>query len=167
MIYYINEIIYAFNKAYPRGRGIKTIATAEDLYKVDDDCEKLSPDKAEILRNLVVKTLYTTNQARPDTCTSEFLLTKIVREPKKNDCRKLVHLMKYIRGMRDLPLILSANVSGFPKWWIDASYAVHPNMRGHKGVGISIGIGFPIVTSTKKKLKPGIFGVHDCIPAVC
>ena len=32
MIYYIDEIIYAFNKAYPIwGRGIKTIAAPEDL----------------------------------------------------------------------------------------------------------------------------------------
>jgi hypothetical protein len=29
-----------------------------------------------------------------------------------------------------LPLILSANGSGILKWWVDASFAVHPNMRG-------------------------------------
>ena len=42
MIYYINEIIAAFDKAYPRGSGIKTSAKPEDLYKVDEECEKLS-----------------------------------------------------------------------------------------------------------------------------
>ena len=45
MIYYINEIISASNKEYPRGSGIKTSAALEDLYKVDEDCEKLIPDK--------------------------------------------------------------------------------------------------------------------------
>ena len=67
MIDYIDEIIAAFNKADPRGHGIKTSAAPEDLYKVDEDCENLIPDKANMFHNLVAKTLYTTNRARPDT----------------------------------------------------------------------------------------------------
>ena len=71
-----------------------------------------------------------------------------------------------------LPLILSASGSGILKWWIDASFAVHPNMRGHTGGGISMGRGMPIVTSTKQKLntrsstESEIVGVDDCMPAV-
>ena len=38
MIYYIDEIIAAFNKSDPRGHGINTSATPEDLYKADEDC---------------------------------------------------------------------------------------------------------------------------------
>ena len=45
MIYYIDEIIAVFDKAEPRGCGIKTIYAPENLYKVDEYCEKLSPDK--------------------------------------------------------------------------------------------------------------------------
>ena len=75
--------------------------------------------------------------------------------------------MKCIRVTRDILLILSDNGSGVLKCWIDAFYAVHPNIRGHKGGGISIGSGFPIVTSTKQKLntcssaESDISGVHD------
>jgi hypothetical protein len=36
--------------------------------------------------------------------------------------------MKYLRGMHTLPLILSANGTGILKWWVDAAFAVHPNM---------------------------------------
>jgi hypothetical protein len=61
--------------------------------------------------------------------------------------------MKYIRGTRTLPLILSADATGILKWWVDASFAVHPNMRGHSGGGLSLGRGFPIVGSTKQKLN--------------
>jgi hypothetical protein len=62
--------------------------------------------------------------------------------------------MKYLRGTRTLLLILSANSSGILKWWVDASFAIHPNMRGHdSGGGISLGRGFPIVSSTKQKLN--------------
>jgi hypothetical protein len=58
-----------------------------------------------------------------------FLMTR-VRAPDKDDWTKLVRLMKYLRGTRTLvPLILSANGSGILKWWVGASFAVHPNMR--------------------------------------
>jgi hypothetical protein len=81
--------------------------------------------------------------------------------------------MKYLRGTRTLPLILSANGSGILKWWVDASFAVHPNMRGHSGGGLSLGRGFPIVSSTKQKLntrsstETEIVGADDFMPAIC
>jgi hypothetical protein len=120
----------------------------------------------------VAKTLYATKRARPDTCTAVAFLTTRVREPDQDDWAKMVHLMKYIRGTKLLPLILSATDNGILKWWIDASFAVHPNMRGHTGGGLSMGTGFPIVTSTKQKLNTRssteceIVGVDDCMPAV-
>ena len=61
--------------------------------------------------------------------------------------------MEYIRGTRDLNLILRSNGIGFLKWWTDASYAVNPNMQGNTGGGIFTGRGFSILTSNKKKLK--------------
>ena len=72
-----------------------------------------------------------------------------------------------------MPLILSANGSGILKWWVDASFAVHPNMRGHSGGGLSMGRGFPIVGSTKQKLnarsstETEIIGADDFMPSVC
>jgi hypothetical protein len=61
----------------------------------------------------------------------------------------LVHLMKYLRGTRTLPMILSANGTSILKWWVDAAFAVHPNMQGHSGGGLSLGRGFPIMSLTK------------------
>jgi hypothetical protein len=61
--------------------------------------------------------------------------------------------MRYTRGTHKMPLILSGNGSGILKWWVYASFAVHPNMRGHSGGGLSLGRGFPIVSSTKQKLN--------------
>jgi hypothetical protein len=90
----------------PTASGTKTSATLETLFKVDEDCEKLRPKKAQEFHNLDAKTLYATKQARPDTCTAITFLTTRVRAPDKDDWSKLTHLMKYIRGTRDLPLIL-------------------------------------------------------------
>jgi hypothetical protein len=71
-----------------------------------------------------------------------------------------------------MPLILGANVSGILKWWVDASFAVHPNMRGHSGGPLSLGRGFPIVSSTKQKLntqsstETEIVGADDFMRAI-
>jgi hypothetical protein len=150
MLDYVNEILIAFEKAEPKGGGTKTSAAPDSLFKVDENFEKLKQDKAVEFHNLVANTLYSTKRARPDTCTAITLLTTRVRAPGKDEWNKLVHLMRYIRGNRTMPLILSANGSGILKWLVDASFAVHPNMRGHSGGGLSLGRGFPIVSSTKQ-----------------
>jgi hypothetical protein len=96
-----------------------------------------------------------------------------VRAPDKDDWTKLVHFMRYIRGTRTISLILSANRSGILKWWVDASFAVHPNMCGHSRGGLSLGRGFPIVSSTKQKLntrsstETDILGSDDFMLAIC
>jgi hypothetical protein len=170
---YVDEILTAFDKAEPKGGGTKTSAAPDSLFKVDENCEKLKQDKAVEFHNLVAKTLYSTKRARPDTCTAITFLTTRVRAPDKDDWNKLIHLMRYIRGTRTMPLILSANGSGILKWWVDASFTVHPNMHGHSGGGLSLGRGFPIVSSTKQKLntrsstESDIVGADDFMRAIC
>jgi hypothetical protein len=72
-----------------------------------------------------------------------------------------------------MPLILSANRSCILKWWVYASFAVHPNMCGHLGGGLSLGQGFFIVSSTKQKLntrssiETEIVGADDFMTAIC
>ena len=81
--------------------------------------------------------------------------------------------MKYLRKTINIPLILGNGGTGILKWWIDASFAVHHNMRGNTGGGMSMGRGFTVVTSTKKNINTQIsteadmVGVDDCIPEVC
>jgi hypothetical protein len=69
-------------------------------------------------------------------------------------------------------LVLGADGSGILKWWIDSSFAVHPNMRGHTGGGLSLSRGFPLAASSKHKLntrsstEAEVVGVDDLMPAV-
>jgi hypothetical protein len=70
MLDYVEAILAAFTKAEPNGSGIKTSATPDNLFKVDEGCEKLKPNKAKEFHNLVAKTLYATKRARPDNCTT-------------------------------------------------------------------------------------------------
>jgi hypothetical protein len=99
MFDYVDEILTAFDKAEPKDGGTKTSAAPDRIFKVDENCEKLKQDKAVEFHNLVAKTLYSTKRARPDTCTAIAFLTTRVRAPDKDDWNKLVHLMRYIKGI--------------------------------------------------------------------
>jgi hypothetical protein len=128
MFDYTEEILTAFNKAEPKGAGTKSSAAPFNLFQINKDCGKLNTGKAIEFHNLIMKMLYATKRAHPDTCTSIAFLMMHVHGPDLDDWKKLVHMMKYIRGMHKLPLILSVNGSSILKWWMDASFAVHPNM---------------------------------------
>jgi hypothetical protein len=75
MFDYVNDILADFDKADPKGGGTKSSAAPDSFFKIDEDCEKLEQDKAVEFHNLVVKTLYATKRARPDTCTAIAFLT--------------------------------------------------------------------------------------------
>jgi hypothetical protein len=173
MFDHLDDTLTVFEKIEPNGGGTKTSAAPTNLFTVNEECEKLPDGKAVESHNVVAKTLYVTKRARPDACTPIAFLTTRVRESDTDDWKKMVHLMRYIRGTRDMPLILSANGSHILKWWVNASFAVHPNLRGHAGGGLSLGRGFPIVSSTKQKLnawsstESELVGADDFMPATC
>ena len=55
--------------------------------------------------------------------------------------------------------------------WVDAAYAVHPDMRSHTGGAMSMGTGAFICKSTKQKLntksstKAKVVGARNFLPA--
>ena len=46
MLNYIKEILTAFAKADPKGTGTKSSAASENLFVINEECEKLSTDKS-------------------------------------------------------------------------------------------------------------------------
>ena len=62
-----------------------------------------------------------------------------VRKPDKDDWKKVRIILGYLKRMIKLPLILSAEGVNVIKCWVDASYATHKDMRGHKGGTMSMG----------------------------
>ena len=76
-----------------------------------------------------------------------------MREPDTDDYKKLIRLMKYLKSTKDIPLTLEADKSGCIRWWVDASIAVHPDMKSHSGAMMSMGQGAAISGSKKQKLN--------------
>ena len=59
--------------------------------------------------------------------------------------------MQYIGGQKDLTLTIEPSAD--PKWWVDSSYMVQPDMRSYTGVVMSLGKGATYSASTKQKLN--------------
>ncbi len=178
MIDYVDEIVVAYDKALKDlSDGLSAVTKKKDVARtsmviVDKDAEKLSEEGAMAFHNLVAKTLYVSQHVRPDVSSAFAFLTTRVRAPDVNDWRTLSRLMEYLRVDRLRPLILSANGSGVVMWYVDASFAVHPNMRSHTGGGLTMGRGFPFVSFTKQKLntrsstESELVGVDDMMPII-
>ncbi len=184
MVDYVKEVVDAWDKAPQfNNDGFTTVisrrqtkgkkcAAPEDLFKIDQDATKLSTEMSTAFHNIVAKALYLVKRARPDASVSIAFLTTRVQSPDVDDCRKLGHLMDYLRSTIDLPLTLGADSSGVLKWYVDASFAVHSSMRGHTGGGLTMGKGFPIVSSTKQNLntrsstESELVGVDDMMPSI-
>ncbi len=181
MLKYIDEIIGSWDKlcselndGYKAISGHKRIATAapNDLFKVDEDAVKLDQARAKAFHNIMAKGIYVTKRARPDISFSIAFLTTRVKGPDIDNWRKLCHLVEYLRSMRELPLILVADGKGVLSWFVDALFAVHPDMRGHTGGAMTMGTGFPLNKSTKHKFntrsspESEIVAVNNLIPQI-
>jgi hypothetical protein len=80
--------------------------------------------------------------------------------------------MKYLHGTLHMPLTLEADDLQIVKWWVDASFAVHKDMKSHTGGTMTLGKGTIHATSTRQKLntknstKAELVGVNDVMPQV-
>ena len=61
--------------------------------------------------------------------------------------------MGYLKHTRKLISPLEAVKCMIPKWFIDAVYAVHYDMKGQTGGGMSLGKGLIYNQSTKQKIN--------------
>ena len=81
-------------------------------------------------------------------------------------------MIRYLHGTKNLILTLQANDDGIIRWWIDASYAVHEDMKGHTGATLSLGKGGIYSGSWKQKLvarsstESELIGVYDVLPQI-
>ena len=74
----LDKVLTDFDKVEAKGRGTKTSAAPENLFKVNEDCEKLPQINTVHFHNLVANNLYATKLSRPDTCTAvAFLTTRV------------------------------------------------------------------------------------------
>jgi len=152
--------------------GVATTPAADHLFKVNPEPVLLEKKQAEFFHSLTAKLLFLAKRGRPDIQTAVAFLTTRVKQPDNDDYKKLVRVIRYLRETRELTLNLEADNTRVMKWWIDASFAVHDDMRSHTGGTMSMGKGSAYSTSTKQKINTKsstegeLVGVDDVMPMV-
>jgi hypothetical protein len=161
---YVDEVL----KAHPVDGTAKTPA-ADDLFDVDVDSPLLSKTDAKTYHTVTAKLLYLAKRARPDVLTAVSYCTTRVQAPTDDDLRKLMRVLRYLQGCKNLVMTLTADSSSV-LLYIDASYGVHPDAKSHTGVAISLGKGQVYASSTKQKLvtksstESELVGISDGVP---
>ena len=124
---------------------------ADHLFKVNPEAERLNKKDSETFHKYVAKLLFASKRARPDIQTAIAFLCTRVQNPDVDDWKKLVRVLGYVKETIFLPLVLGWDETGNIYWYVDASFAVHQNMRSHTGGVMTFGKGAVLSVSTKQK----------------
>mmetsp|Transcript_40314 Transcript_40314/g.56761 ORF Transcript_40314/g.56761 Transcript_40314/m.56761 type:complete len:230 (+) Transcript_40314:237-926(+) len=146
---YMNKIL----KETPEDMEGTTTPLTDYLFQVKNGIELLEEPKANLFHSIVVKSLFLCKQGRPYIQTTVAFLFTRVQAPIRHDYNKLVCAIRHLRRTNDLVVRLSAENLNIIKWWVDESYAVHPDMKSHTGGAMSLGTGAAFATSRKQKLS--------------
>ncbi len=150
---YVQTMVEQFpNQDLPVGK--KTVSPwTDDLFKVNSSSPKLAKAKAEQFHTSVAQGLFLCKRARPDINPVIAFLTTRVKAPTEEDWKKLVRLMLFLRSTQTDCLILSAPENAKVMWYVDASFALHPDMRSHSGYVFTFGKGAIASSSRKQSLN--------------
>ena len=149
---YMRKMIDDFEKKYVLNDKA-TSPAANDLFANDEKSPKIDNEMKEDFHTFVAKGLFAAKRGRPDTGTAIAVLSTRVREPSVDDWGKLIRYLQYVKRTRDDVLTLSADNLHVLKWYVDASFAVHPDFRSHTGAVMTYGEGAVQAISSKQKLN--------------
>jgi hypothetical protein len=141
-----------------------------DLYEIDEKSKLLDPKRGAIFHSIVAKNLYVSHRGRLDIQLPIAFLCTRVSCSTEQDWKKLRRVLEYLNGTLNDKRIIGADSLVQMKTWVDASYAVHADMKSHTGGVISFGTGAAMSKSTKQKLnvksstEAELVGASDYLP---
>ncbi len=106
-----------------------------------------------MFRSTVAKLLWASQRSRLDLSFAVTFLCSRLNCTTEGDWEKLRRLLGYLKGTIHIKRKLSAFNLHTMYTWVDASYAVHPDMHSHTGGAISFGVGALNVMSYKQRLN--------------
>ena len=132
----------------------------------------MSQADADLFHHFLAQLLYLSKRARPDIQLAVSFLCNRVKGPDTDDHNNIAREMEYIQGTIGLPLILSIDKSVNIKWYIDAEFAVHKNMKSQTCGFMTMVTGEAYVYSIKHNLNTNssteadLVGVDDVLTQV-
>ena len=121
--------------------GVVGTPATNNLFRVREDSRKLDADEKEFYHSTIAKILYLGKRVRPDLLVAISFLVRRVQSPDADDWEKMVRVIQYIRGTKGYGITLSGESNLSVTAFIDASYAVHSDMKSHTGSIITLGKG--------------------------
>ena len=154
----------------PLGRAVETPA-GDRLFDVreEKDRQLLSEEDGDVFHRKVAQLLFVSTRARRDIRTAVAFLCTRVKEPDRDDWNKLKRVLRYLRRYRTLKLTIRPDDLSLMHWWVDASFAVHADFKGHTGGVMSWGRGAVVDLCRKQKVntmsstEAEVVGVSDVI----
>ena len=140
-----------FEEKYGKLGTAKTIAK-EGVFAPSEG-EVLSKEMAEDYHHFVARGLFSATRGRPDEQTVISAMAGRVKEPRQSDWDMLLHFMRFLKATWEDVLTLSADNLHVIKWYVDASFAVHPDFRSHSGGVMTMGEGAIQSMCQKQKLN--------------
>jgi hypothetical protein len=147
MVEYITKMVVEYFKE-TKPRKVSSPWT-DNLFKVTP-AEPLNWKCAEKFHSTTAQGLFACKRARPDIATAIAFLTTRVQNPTMEDINKLDRMMSYLFYTKQDILTLEADKELVIRWYVDAAFAVHPDMKSHTGYAMTFGKG-AIVSSSRKQ----------------
>jgi len=167
---YVEEMLSEFPK---KMRSNDTSLTPASTSLFDNSNSKLlDAHKKEQYHTYAAKCLFLSKRARPDIRLTVAVLPTRVKAPTNQDWLRLERLMKYLNGTRTFHLTVGIDDIKVIKWYVDASYGVHEDLRSHTGSVMSMGTGALQAGSGKQKLntrsstEAELVGVDDVLAKI-
>jgi hypothetical protein len=133
---------------------LEATPAADHLFTVSEAPDYLDDATSELFHHLrTARLLFLCKRARPDVQMAVAFLMMQVKHPNKDDYKKLGRIIKYLRNTPDLALTLEGDDARVVKWWVDASFVVHTDMRSHTGGTLLLGKGSVYSASMQQKLN--------------
>ena len=123
------------------------------MLALDDEDVPLSAEMSKIFHTTTAKLLYLCKRARPDVQLPVLFMCTRVREPTVIDKRKLDRILGYLSKTLHRRRRICSVVGALKlHCYIDASFATHPNGKGHMGVVIMWGNTSIVIVCQKQKI---------------
>jgi len=134
-------------------KGTAPTPASDNLFDIDEESPALNEKEADFFHRTTARLLFAAKRARPDLQVAVAYLCTRVKSPNQSDYRKLTRVIKYLRSTMFIPLVLGWDGTGQLTWSVDASFAVHKDMRSHTGAVLSLGQGALVSMSLKQKIN--------------
>jgi hypothetical protein len=124
-----------------------------DLFEINEESERLSTKVSEIFHSVTARLLFVSQRARLDIQLAIGFLCTRVTCGTEQDREKLKRVLEFLKGTLNDFRVIGADDMTIMKTWVDASHAVHRDMKSHTGGVVSFGRGAAMSKSSKQKLN--------------